>query len=132
MISDQHLTVADAIARGEDELRHACAHINMRPFFRADAFAVAMRPLEGCMVKPTLSIDPSGQWSAPQVRAVLSIIQPEAHASGIEFHAIDITSQEMPARRFLLSARCLKHQHPVAPESACELCLAGVEYAHAR
>lgn len=70
-----------------------------------------------------LSIDPSGSWSEVQATKVLEIINPEAKASGVYFSAVDITTMNMPNKRFLLTARCIKHQYPMDHDSACPRCL---------
>lgn len=72
-----------------------------------------------------LSIDPSGSWSAVQAAKVLEIINPEAKASGVYFSAVDITTMNMPNKRFLLTARCIKHWYPIELDGACPRCLRG-------
>jgi len=75
------------------------------------------------MLGPLLSVDPRGTWSLVQARKVLEVIQPEAKMQGLEFRIIDITTFADATTKCLLFARCIKHQHCVAYDSACEYCL---------
>jgi len=71
-----------------------------------------------------LTIDPGGLWSVRQAAAVLAVIGPEAAALGLHFKTVDVTTWGMPAPRVLLVAYCRRHDVPIAPDTACALCLA--------
>lgn len=74
------------------------------------------------MIFEPFSIDPSGTWSDRQVKKVLEVLEPEARQRGLYFRRIDVTTHNMPHRRYLLQAFCLKHDCVVALDSVCERC----------
>ncbi len=71
-----------------------------------------------------LSIDPRGLWSDVQSRKVLEIIEPEAAAIGLGFRKIDVTTMNMPARRFMFQFTCLKHDCVIGWGGTCGFCKA--------
>lgn len=71
----------------------------------------------------SLSIDPSGEWSPAQLKAVLSIIRPEAEDIGLKLQPIDVTTQSMPVKRFIILVKCAKHGFPIPVGAVCEMCL---------
>lgn len=68
------------------------------------------------------TVNPSGEWSERQLKAVLKIIEPEAEEMGLEVNSIEVTTYSTKEKRFIVTVRCKKHQEPLSPDSACPVC----------
>lgn len=69
-------------------------------------------------------LDLAGIWTRDEAKAIIDRTRNNAAMSGLRVVLLEVTTMDDSEPKFILQARCARHDWPVDPDSACERCLA--------